>query len=159
MPGFEEQPRLPLAESLEPRQVTTRHTFRVDENLYDVHKLIGAAEGLPVEIVPLSIFAGQEDETACWTDKKDKLLGPKQLLDLAAKYDADFNAMILANIDWAQHIVSVRDADYEEYPLLVVGDNNVIDGMHRLTRAWINKETEIKIRRFDKIPPEAEIKE
>ncbi len=156
MSQFDRPPQPPPQESPEARQVSLRHTARVRGKLYDAHKLIDAAENLPVEVVPISTFDELKGEAACWTDKEGNRLGPKQLLELAEEYSGDFNAMLLAKPEWEQHIVSLRDADYKTYPLLVEGDHNVIDGMHRLTRAWIDKAKEIKIKRFDKLPAEAE---
>lgn len=155
MPGFEHPPQ----PDPEPRQVTSRHTSRVSGKLYEVHKLIGMAEALPIEMLPIATFDALKEQDDCWTDKKENRLGPKQFLQLAEQYNNNFNAMLLANPDWAQHTHSVRKANYLEYPLLVTGDSNVIDGMHRLVRAWIDKAKEIQIRRFEKLPEEAELQE
>jgi hypothetical protein len=65
--------------------------------------------------------------------------------------------MIMANFDWAQHIRRVQNADYTTYPLLVIGDNQIVDGMHRLTKAWIDQVPEVTIRKIANMPAEAEI--
>ena len=157
MAQFEGAPR-PEKEEWQ-RQVTSRHTTRINEKLYNVHKLMESAEELPIEEVTVSLFDEFRSEDGCWKDKKQKSIGPKQILELAEKNQNSFNAMLLSNIDWAEHTTRVRDADYTNYPLLVVNENYIVDGMHRLTKAWIDKAEKVFIKRFKDLPLSAEIKE
>jgi hypothetical protein len=60
---------------------------------------------------------------------------------------------------YREHIESVRDARYDDFPLLVVGEDGVIDGMHRLTRAVLDRRTSIRIKRFDTLPEQAVLSE
>ena len=45
--------------------------------------------------------------------------------------------------------------DWENRPILIVGKDHVIDGMHRLTKAMLEGSETIKVKRFKEIPEEA----
>lgn len=154
MTGFE---RAPQPENTpEERQVTSRHTASHEGILYNVYDLIEKSESLPAEDVPIELFESLK-ENKYWIDEKEKWLGPSDILTLAEEHQKNWNAMVQTKPDWKKHIESVRDAEYEKYPLLLIGERDVIDGMHRLTRAWIDDVKELRIKRFEQLPSEAAI--
>lgn len=146
---------LPYEYAAVEQQEYSRHIATRNGTAYDVYKLIEVARMLPEETVALELFQQLKDERQCWTDLNDHWLGPGNILALAEKYDCCWEAMVLANLDWAPHVLQVRDAQYDRYPLLVVGESHVIDGMHRLTKAWLDRTMTIKIKRFAELPHEA----
>lgn len=125
------------------------HTTTVFGKRYNVFTLWEFARQLPVETVSVSLFDKYREETDCWGN-----LGPKNLLGLVSLYGVHYNTMVLAQPSWASHIRRVQYCS-NEYPLLVLGEDDVLDGMHRLTRAWIDGIQEIKIQRFLRMPKSA----
>ncbi len=131
------------------------HTADHKGTTYDVYKLMEAAEALQEETVPIETFDALKQQKY-WHDNKGEWLGPSDIIELANRHNGNWNAMLLSNLDWAEHIKGTQAADYQTHHILVVGENEVIDGMHRLTKAWVDGATEIRIKRFESLPPEAE---
>lgn len=148
--------RAPQPISQEPSEPLPPHTAEHGDAVYDVQKLIDAAETIPSEIVPIAIFDSLKEQQY-WHGADGVWLGPSNLISLAEKHNGDWNAMALDALNWIDNLKKIRDADYENYPILVVGQDDVIDGMHRLTKAWIDGTKEITIKRFQSLPPDAEI--
>jgi len=148
---------LPERDSEAP-QVTSRHTARHEGKLYDVHTLIEFSKDLPEEVTLIEQFGDLRDHKY-WHDKKGNWVGPSDIITLAEQHGRNWDAMLSAKEEWAEHTASVRDANYEGYPLLVVGKDTVIDGMHRLTKAWIDHVREVRVKRFEQLPSEAETEE
>lgn len=132
------------------------HTTEYDGVLYDAYKLIHFSESLPEENIPINTLSYVSSNNY-WKDSKGRWLGPHHILDVAEKYGDNINweEIIMNNPDWATEIEKIRNADYVNHPLLVVGDDYVVDGIHRLTKALLDKVLEIKIKRFDTLPVEA----
>jgi len=140
---------------------TSRHTAEHGGKLYDVYKIIELARDLPVLTIPMERLAKMR-EGKYWHDKQGNWAGPTEIIELYEQTNGDWDAMVAKRPELEKHIRSVQNADYELYPLITVGPEGeewVIDGMHRLTKAWIDKIAEISIKRFDSLPEEAVIKE
>jgi len=75
------------------------------------------------------------------------------------KHGGDWEAMRDEKPEYAKHLLQTFHADYKEWPLLVVGESEVIDGMHRLTKAWIEHAETVDIKRFTELPADAETNE
>lgn len=56
--------------------------------------------------------------------------------------------------EWSKHIDEIKKADYKNHPIILIGDT-VVDGMHRLTKAWIDGVDKVKVRRFKSLPETA----
>lgn len=132
------------------------HTAEYGNQIYDIYKLIHLSEHLPEEGVPLERLSHMQDGNY-WKDEKGEWLGPHHILAAAKKYhgDIDWSQIIQDNPDWATELEKIRNSDYRTNPLLVIGEDFVIDGMHRLTKALLENASEIKIKRFDTLPNEA----
>ena len=146
-------------------QITTRHTtLASDGNTYDVLKLIELSRDLPTEFVELDEFEALKHDN-CWKDRRGKTIRPQDIIDLASAHQSNsgeplWNAMALAQPRLGSHILRVRDADYEQYPLLTYQDENglqVADGAHRLTKAWILGVDSIQTRNLPELPQAAQI--
>ncbi len=132
------------------------HTATHGENMYDVYKLIHHAESLPEEVVSIDLLEGNKNGNY-WHDKKGDWLGPQQILSVVEKFGGhpNWDEIEREYPDWIETINKIRNADYEKYPILIIGKDEVIDGMNRLTKAWVDGATEIKIKRFETLPEDA----
>ena len=132
------------------------HYFTNDKNnlTVDIYKLIHLSEVVPVQIVPISTLASQANDD-CWNDSLGNKIGPHRIMMALADGKLSWAELLRDRPEWQTHVEGVRDANYEKYPLLVVEDNQIADGMHRLTKALIDKVTEIKVKRFLTTPVEA----
>lgn len=158
MKSFEGQPQ--NSPELEGLQFTSRHTAEFEDRIYDVGKVIELAEQIPEsEITPQSLEKLRDNNY--WHDKEGNWLGPHSIIGLYEAANQDWDHMVAKQPGWEDHIQGVRRADYEKFPIIVVSkgdENHVIDGMHRLTKAWIDKADKIKAKRFEKLPDEAIVK-
>ncbi len=134
------------------------HTSDFGEHKLDVYKLIHLAEKLDSEVVDISSLEHHKNDD-CWHDENGNWIGPYTLIALAKQCDGDFHKMVEGqNKFMIKEIEKVEKADYEKYSLILIG-NQLVDGMHRLTKAWIDGVGEIKIKRFEKLPEETIIVE
>lgn len=159
MEKFEGQPRNPAQP--EELHFTSRHTAEFEGKVYDVLKIIKIAQELPITEIPVAELE-KMNEGKYWHGKNGEWLGPEDILDLYDKAEGNWNAMLLKNPNAVDHIMGVKEADYHKHPLILVGpeaNSWVIDGMHRLTRALIDRVSTIKARRLEKLPEEAVISE
>jgi len=132
------------------------NTAMYGDTVYDVYKLIHHAESLKEEIVPLDSLEGNKNGNY-WHDKEGEWLGPHHLLSAIEKYHGqpNWDEIEREHPGWAETIIKIKNADYQSYPILVVGESDVIDGMNRLTKAWIDGVKDIKVKRFNELPNEA----
>ncbi|MBI2023158.1 methyltransferase domain-containing protein [Candidatus Giovannonibacteria bacterium] len=126
-------------------------TSRIGNTLIDVEALNKFAENLPIETVSVDSLKDYVSEgNTYWAAEDSSKLGPYQILQ-------DWEAA-QKNPLWAKHIESIKNANLDN-PIWISPDGIVFDGMHRLTRAFIDGAKEIKVRRFKEIPKEAIIEE
>lgn len=153
--GFES----PAARLL-PRESTpdSTHTTEWGNNVYDVYKLIHAAESIPAEIVLLQSLESNLS-SQCWLDEDGKHVGPADIVRLVSEEGGRFDPERLAKAhpELAKIVAQIVAADYS-HPLLVVGDH-IIDGMHRYTKAQLMQEKELQVKRFPILPEDALFKE
>jgi len=135
------------------------HTYTSNEGkVYDVYRLNRMAEALPVENIALSDLAKFLEEK-CWSDPETGMaLSPHDVV--AALFETpglDFREAARRRPELAWHINKLLTEDYEHNPILVLGKDeivDVVDGMHRLTKASLEYSTEgvqdgsISARRF-----------
>ncbi len=96
--------------------------------IWNVHTLVELARDLPiieVEVAPL--LAAHEHH---WFDESSPPATPK---------------------DIAQHAKLIEDCDLN-YPIILCADGGVMDGMHRICKAWNLRMPSIKAVRFRKTP-------
>jgi hypothetical protein len=85
-----------------------------------------------------------------WEDRNGMKLGPAQILK-------DWEAA-QQNPAWTDHVESIKRANLNN-PIWAMKDGLVFDGMHRLTRAFIDKVAKVKIKIFEELPESAVIKQ
>lgn len=155
--GFEQPSFSPRKEQrrILPRESTPGDSHIADygDKKVDVYKLIHAAESLPVETVNMLEL---EDcrENNYWFDKNGAWLGPHHIADAVMKMGkTDFDALVEQHPAWEDEIRKIQHADYESYPILIVG-NTVVDGLHRYTKALVDGQKTINAKRFPELPQE-----
>ncbi|MDP2669347.1 MAG: hypothetical protein Q8P07_06010 [bacterium] len=126
-------------------------TSRIGNTIIDVEVLVKFAENIPVETAQIKLFENAIGENQYYWDAEDGThIGPFEILK-------DWEAA-QKNSLWVKHIESIKNANLDN-PIWVSSDGIVFDGMHRLTRAFIDGAKEIKVRRFKELPKEAIIEE
>jgi len=139
----------------------SRHTASYDGKLYDVIALMRLAEEMPEATISAEGLNHMKDGNY-WHSVNGEMIGPKHVMDALWDADGDWEAASSSHPDLAKQIQAVRTADYNKYPLLLVeGESEkpwVIDGMHRLTHAWIDGVQTLKSKQFKKLPAEAVIR-
>ncbi len=127
------------------------HTAEIGDYVYDIYKLRPYAESLPVQSIPLAVFESRvAPGEYYWHDTEGNWLGPHQLLE-------DWEAA-QKNPLWAKHVEKIKRVNADT-PIWVINNSEVIDGMHRLTKAFLEKRTEINCRFWTSLPEEAIVKE
>jgi DNA-binding transcriptional ArsR family regulator len=108
------------------------HTFATDRGdeqlIWDVSRLWELSRDLPVETVPLEDLVATLDEN-CWFGG---------------------NAMPTCR-EVADHARRIYETDLA-YPIIVSADGEVMDGVHRVAKAWILSHEEVRIVRFSEDP-------
>lgn len=97
--------------------------------IWDVRRLIALAEDLPVIQVPLAEIS-EIDETYWFSPTGDQ---------------PSVRAV-------ADHAALIQAADLA-YPILLCARGRVMDGMHRVARAYLDGAQDIAARRFEVTPP------
>lgn len=134
------------------------HGFDYERNVYDAYRINALAESMPEEVVSVDALKGQLEHVQ-WSDKEGKAITPQELLSLVQKESKQ------EKIDWERlkeiypnledHFARLERVDWENRPISIVGEDHVIDGMHRLAKAVIEGSETIKVKRFKEIPEEA----
>ena len=118
---------------------------------YNVEKLYQFAESIPTETVPLEHFedVSSEENDTWWIGNDGSKIKATTVVKEWEKYKDDPN--------WSRHTDSLKFASLDN-PILVSHDGHVLDGQHRIMRAFIEGKMEIKIKRLpENIPGEAEL--
>lgn len=128
------------------------HMADFGEQKVDIYRLIHLAESLNAETVSMADLEKFKDGNY-WKDGNDEWLGPHHILNEAAKYanTPDWNAITTAHPAWANEIRKILRADYRKHPIIIV-EGIVLDGMHRLTKAWLDRADSITVKKFSKLP-------
>ncbi len=136
------------------------HIADFGDQKVDVYKLIHLAKLVPEESVPTAGLEGAMHDNM-WEDGHGSPLTPQQLLaELTYLGDSpQWDALAQNHPEWQDEIEKIKNADYAAHPLIVIGENTVLDGAHRLTKALAEKAQTIRIKRFSEVPEEAIITE
>ena len=135
--------------SIEKEEIKIHDVETTDWNgkRYDARALENWAEQFPEEIVSLESLRGcVGEEHLCWNDEQGEKLGPSQILK-------DWEAA-KRNPAWAKHTYGVEHANLNN-PIWIIKSGNaieVVNGVHRLTRALIENKEEIKVRILPSLP-------
>lgn len=128
------------------------HTSDFEGVTIDVYKLIKIAESLSPTLVPLSNFEALKTDKF-WHDSNGNWLGPEDIISLCKNNKNPHQLIDDESIDFKlrEHLQKVLDADYHMYPIISIR-GTVVDGIHRLTRAFIDGAENIQVRDFARLP-------
>lgn len=124
-----------------------QETTNYNGKTYNVEGLFDFADTLPVHEIPLeqlteAVGSGHK----YWEDTEGQSFGPSVLLD-------DWPAA-QQNPKWQEHVKNIKAANLD-YPIWVGEHGEVFNGVHRLTKAFLDNLPTIKVRYFKKLPSEA----
>lgn len=147
----------------EPRSfnVISRWEFEIEGTHYDIRKVVELAQDLPIEEVAIAKLDSMK-EGEYWYDTNRKRIKLREIFDLYEQTEGDWAAMTQLKPEYAKHIAQIEASDYENDPITLLGsseDFRLIDGLHRLTKAWLVGEETINAHRFDDMPYEAVVAE
>lgn len=129
------------------------HFADINGKIYDVYKLIEFAKTIEPKTIPIVTFDNSK-ESKFWNVEGDQRIGPSDIIVAleGGEQETDWEGLVKKHPKWEEHIESIRNADYETYPILYTEKDLVVDGMHRLTKAWIDKAEEIKAKWLGELP-------
>lgn len=136
------------------------HFATINEKVYDVYKLIELAKTIEPKIVPIELF-DENKHGKHWEITENVRIGPSDIIDSLEETagSIDWDDLLKKHPEWKEHIESIRDGDYEKYPIMYTGEDVIVDGMHRLTKAWIDRVEKIKTKWLEELPDSAVYKE
>ena len=97
-------------------------------HVWDIHRLIELSQGLPV--IEISTRQILENENSFWSPDAGEFLSVK---------------------DIALHAKLISETDLK-YPIILCSDGRLMDGMHRVCKAWIEGNKFIKAVQFSETP-------
>ena len=131
------------------------HSLTINGAEYDVYKLIHLTSEVPSTEIKLSGSEEKLFEGVWWSDNNKNKFLPKDLLSEFNKAGS-WKTILAAHPEWKDHIKKVQEADYS-HPILI-HNNYVLDGIHRLIKAITEKANYISAKILDHLPEEAKIK-
>lgn len=135
-------------------------TYGAGEDLYDVYKLIAIAEALPEEMVSVTSLVEVLLNERVWTDTQSRTVSVGEVLRIIETNREERGGVVRWGglqeeyPDLAYHFGRLQTVEYST-PILLLGENRVIDGIHRLLKAWVEGANEIKVKRFHELPRSA----
>ena len=157
---------------------TRRETTTIGNDHYDVIYLQDYLAGHPELNIPLQLPLIDQRLTDAvakgntyWETTAGEKLGPSHFLELWAEQKAADGSLsvndFLENLkvthpEWIKHINSIQYAEKNiDQPIWLLGGDQShpypFDGMHRLTRAFLDNRESIKAIIWDSVPPEAKL--
>lgn len=128
------------------------HTADFEGRTIDVFKLIHLTEAVASKSVPTTAFEGAK-LNKYWHDSHGNWLGPQDIIDACKNTVAPHKLVDDESLDSGlrEHIKRVLDADFVTYPIITV-KGTVVDGIHRLTKAFIEGVENIEVKDFEELP-------
>ena len=130
-----------------------KHTSRHNQYEFDVYKLIHLTQDISTNDVSMEDCSVDLDDF-CWRDSNNNKVTPRQVAEIY-KNEGFANA-IITHPEIRQHLEKIDRADYS-HPILIF-KSKIIDGRHRLVKAYSDGKTLIKARIIKSIPQAAIIK-
>lgn len=126
------------------------NTCEFGDDLVDINKLIDLAADLPGENVSVDYFIDKLGEDSYWFDSDGEWIKLKDITE-KIKNGKSLDQILQENPKWEVHINKIKNADYESYPIILIG-NIIIDGMHRLVKAFVDGKSDVLVKRFNEVP-------
>ena len=145
-----------LGNNPEYKDYRTNETARTNGLHINIRRLMELTEREPVIQIPLAELEDQLNHP-CWTDVENKSVSPRHII----------NKILTEGFDDAKdnypeirgHIEKIEESD-RSYPVHMY-EGNIINGMHRLSQVFLNKELGLSsqdfltVKELVEIPPEA----
>lgn len=125
---------------------TPFRTARVNGMHINVDRLIELAVGLSVESVSMDKFEAIRQHDRGWRLDDGTAIGPAQLIALGVACHGDFDLMKQEKPEWSGDIERVKIANTDIPILVLAGSFHIIDGMHRLTKLFIQGGSEVGVK-------------
>ncbi|MEX1112707.1 MAG: hypothetical protein WEC84_04560 [Candidatus Andersenbacteria bacterium] len=141
--------------------VISRWEFKIGDNHYDIRKVVELAKDLPLEEIPTSSLEAMK-EGEYWYDTNRNRIKLRDIFDLYDQTNGDWESMIQEKPEYAKHIKQIEESNLEDDPIVLYSSSEkfrLIDGLHRLTKAWLLDQETIQAQRFEKMPEAAIISE
>ena len=110
------------------KQYHIHKSFEGKTLIWDVARLIELSKGIEVKEVPLEALA--EFDSPAWFAESDSLPTCREI---------------------AAHAKLIQNANLG-YPIILSSDGRVMDGLHRICKAWVQGNTEIRAVQFSEDP-------
>ncbi len=133
------------------------HTTSIHGEKYDVYRLIRAAETAPLSERPLSPLFVQAVKIPGWRDSSEQRISMRDVLKAilhTSTKTLDWEGAMQAHPHLADHISRIRDADCR-HPILLAPNGNILDGMHRIAKGFLERMDTLPVRQFSSIPESA----
>lgn len=130
------------------------HTADFEGYTIDVFKLIELSKEIAAEEIDIQSLE-KFRQNCYWHDRNGNWISPGEIIDEAEKHEDGlvWDNMAANRPEWEDEIRKIQAADYKSYPIILIG-NYVIDGIHRLTKAWIDGVNTLQVKRFPALPEE-----
>lgn len=139
---------LPFSPGQRVDQLRQFETTQVNGKIYEIDTLRDYAETLPMIEIPLDKVRGAVGEGhVYWIDRNGEPLAPYQIIQ-------DWDAAQI-NEAWADHVTSIKRANLDD-PIWSTPEGHIFDGVHRLTRAVIDRVSTVKMKIFESLPDSAQ---
>ena len=129
------------------------HTAKHDGLHIDVYRLIHMTQDIPAEQVEIRDYLHQMGDL-CWNDEFGKI-SPEFVVQICK--EEGYEETIKRYPSLANHVTKIQNSDYS-FPVIIY-KGWIIDGMHRLAKAVIDKQTTIKAVMLEEIPAGALMQE
>lgn len=133
-----------------------QHMTDVHGRLYDVYRLIHEARALPIIEMSVPHLFDKIVDHSYWNDRNKKSITIREVCEALIVRDGrvDWSSTLRAHPNLAEHLQKIRDADYS-YPIILLQEYGIIDGIHRLTKAHLDGALTIPTRQFEHMPESA----
>lgn len=130
------------------------HYAEFGNQKFDVYKLIHLAETVASQSLPVTRFEENKSNNY-WHNSKGEWIGPQDIISTCSGAENPETLITDESLDSGlrEHIAKVLNADYIAYPIITV-KGTVVDGMHRLTKAFIDGVENIEVKNFEELPDE-----
>ena len=125
--------------------------FTLNSENLDLHRIRNFVRELPPINISIASLETQVREQL-WDDESEKedSCSPASLIDEYKRLSNNLSAVLVEHPSWADRIKRIQEADYS-HPILIY-KGVIIDGLHRILHAFIDKQETISAHVFKKLP-------
>lgn len=102
-------------------EIPVGHIYSDEYGEYSIRDIVNMLVNTPIEEVPLSVLL-HNLKFKCW-DHDSRIISPNDVMNTSRD-------------KFLEHWRRIEDCDLS-YPIIIMDENNVIDGMHRLSKLYL----------------------